>query len=83
MEFGHSPDATTNTKMELTVAIKALEYIEHPTDVILHIGLTYLKDAFSKFWIVATKPVKVIVVTTITFISIPHHNMEVGERTWQ
>lgn len=67
--FGHAPDEiTTNNKMELTAAIKALEYLEHPTNVTLYTDSTYLKDAFSKSWIskwqqnnwktVAKQPVK-------------------------
>ncbi len=60
-------DATTNNRMELMAAIKALEALKRPTKVRLHTDSTYLKDGITR-WIsgwksngwktAAKKPVK-------------------------
>ena len=58
---------TTNNKMELTAAIKALEYFERRKDLIIHTDSKYVKDGIET-WIInwkkngwktaAKKPVK-------------------------
>lgn len=64
--FGHDPE-TTNNRMELTAAIRALEALKRPARVRLHTDSKYLKDGITE-WIrrwktngwktAAKKPVK-------------------------
>lgn len=48
--YGGEPD-TTNNRMELTAAIKALESLKIPCEVDLHTDSGYLQNAFVKKWI--------------------------------
>ena len=48
--YGAVPD-TTNNRMELTAAIKALEALKMPCKVILTTDSTYLKNAFTEGWL--------------------------------
>ena len=52
--FGAEP-ATTNNRMELTAAIKALEALKVPCDVDLHTDSSYLQNAFTKRWLINWK----------------------------
>jgi len=45
---------TTNNRMELTAAIKALEALERPSDITIVTDSSYVKDGLTK-WIVAWK----------------------------
>ncbi|WP_138381385.1 ribonuclease HI [Luteithermobacter gelatinilyticus] len=64
--FGGAAE-TTNNRMELTAAIKAINAVKYPCRIILHTDSTYLKDGITK-WIhgwkkngwrtAAKKPVK-------------------------
>lgn len=47
---GGSPD-TTNNRMELTAALKALQALKEPCNVKLHTDSQYLKRAFTDGWI--------------------------------
>ena len=42
---------TTNNRMELTAAIRALEALKVPCDVDLHTDSSYLQNAFAKRWL--------------------------------
>ena len=42
---------TTNNRMELMAAIKALEFLETPHEVFLHSDSQYLTNAFTKDWL--------------------------------
>ena len=42
---------TTNNRMELTAAIKALEALKKPCEVDLHTDSSYLQNAFVKRWL--------------------------------
>ncbi len=44
-------NATTNNRMELTAAIRALEALKVPCDVDLHTDSAYLQNAFVKRWL--------------------------------
>lgn len=48
---GRSPD-TTNNRMELTAALKALQALKEPCNVRLHTDSLYLKRAFTDGWII-------------------------------
>ena len=48
--YGAEPD-TTNNRMELTAAIRALEALKVPCEVDLHTDSSYLQNAFVKRWI--------------------------------
>ena len=48
--WGAEPD-TTNNRMELTAAIRALEALKVPCDVDLHTDSSYLSNAFVKGWL--------------------------------
>ena len=52
--YGAEP-GTTNNRMELTAAIKALEALKVPCDVDLHTDSAYLQNAFVKRWLVNWK----------------------------
>ena len=52
--YGAEPN-TTNNRMELTAAIKALEALKVPCDVDLHTDSSYLQNAFVKRWLVNWK----------------------------
>lgn len=52
--YGAEP-ATTNNRMELTAAIKALEALKRPCDVDLHTDSSYLQNAFVKHWLTSWK----------------------------
>lgn len=47
---GGSPQ-TTNNRMEMTAALKALQALEEPTHVRLHTDSAYLANAFKQDWI--------------------------------
>ncbi len=47
---GGEPD-TTNNRMEITAAIKALEALKTPCDVDLYTDSSYLQNTFEKRWI--------------------------------
>ncbi len=47
---GFEPD-TTNNRMELTAAVKALEALKEPCEVILHTDSAYIHNAFEQHWI--------------------------------
>ena len=44
-------NSTTNNRMELTAAIRALEALKVPCDVDLHTDSAYLQNAFVKRWL--------------------------------
>ena len=48
--YGAEPD-TTNNRMEITAAIKALEALKTPCDVDLYTDSAYLQNTFAKKWI--------------------------------
>jgi len=47
---GYEAD-TTNNRMELTAALKALECLKEPCDVAIYSDSAYLVDAFNKNWL--------------------------------
>ena len=47
---GYEPD-TTNNRMELTAAVKALEALKEPCRITLYSDSTYLISAFNEGWI--------------------------------
>ncbi|MDD3840324.1 MAG: ribonuclease HI [Clostridia bacterium] len=47
---GGNPN-TTNNRMELTAAVKALELIKRPSDIILYSDSAYLINAFTRKWV--------------------------------
>lgn len=47
---GRHPE-TTNNRMEMTAALKALQALEEPTHVKLHTDSAYLANAFNQGWI--------------------------------
>ncbi len=49
-EMSGGADETTNNRMELTAAIKALEALKRPCTVDLHTDSTYVRDGITK-WI--------------------------------
>ena len=51
---GAEPD-TTNNRMELTAAIRALEALKVPCEVDLYTDSAYLQNAFVKRWLVSWK----------------------------
>ncbi|MBQ7150886.1 MAG: ribonuclease HI [Synergistaceae bacterium] len=51
-EIYGSEENTTNNRMELMAAIKALEALKTPCDVDLHTDSAYLQNAFVKRWLV-------------------------------
>ncbi len=50
-EFYGAEANTTNNRMELTAAIKALEALKFPCDVELHTDSQYLQKAFESGWL--------------------------------
>ena len=52
-EISGFEDDTTNNRMELTAAIRALECLKEPCDVTLYSDSAYLVNAFNKKWIVS------------------------------
>lgn len=50
-EISGAEAASTNNRMELTAAIKALETLTKPCRVVLHTDSRYLRDAFEAGWI--------------------------------
>lgn len=52
--YGAEPN-TTNNRMELTAAIRALEALKVPCDVDLHTDSSYLQNAFVKRWLINWK----------------------------
>ena len=50
-EIYGSENATTNNRMELTAAIRALEALKVPCEVDLHTDSAYLQNAFVKHWL--------------------------------
>ena len=52
--WGAEP-GTTNNRMELTAAIRALEALKVPCDVDLHTDSSYLSNAFTKGWLKSWK----------------------------
>jgi len=49
---GYDPE-TTNNRMELLAAIKALSALKEPCSVVLYSDSSYLTDAFLKDWLVS------------------------------
>ena len=47
---GFVPD-TTNNRMELTAAVRALEALKEPCEVVVHTDSSYIHNAFSQRWI--------------------------------
>ena len=54
IELNGGANNTTNNKMELTAAIKALEYFEHRKDLIIYTDSKYVKDGIES-WIINWK----------------------------
>ena len=50
-EIYGSENSTTNNRMELTAAIRALEALKVPCDVDIHTDSAYLQNAFVKRWL--------------------------------
>lgn len=50
-EIYGSENSTTNNRMELTAAIRALEELKVPCEVDLHTDSAYLQNAFVKRWL--------------------------------
>ena len=50
-EIGGGEENTTNNRMELTAAIKALECLKQPCEVVLYSDSSYLVDSHIKGWI--------------------------------
>ncbi len=50
-EIYGSENSTTNNRMELTAAIRALEALKVPCEVDLHTDSAYLQNAFVKRWL--------------------------------
>ena len=50
-EISGAEDMTTNNRMELLAAIRALECLKEPCDVTLYSDSAYLVDAFQKKWV--------------------------------
>jgi len=50
-EISGFEDDTTNNRMELLAAIRALENLKEPCDVNLYTDSAYLADAFQKNWV--------------------------------
>ncbi len=50
-ELSGSELNTTNNRMELTGAIRALEHLKKPSHVVLHTDSTYVKNAFTNHWL--------------------------------
>lgn len=50
-EISGFEESTTNNRMELTAAIKALELLKEPCEVDLYSDSAYLVNAFSEGWI--------------------------------
>jgi ribonuclease HI len=51
LELSGSEAATTNNRMELTAAIKALEALREPCEVTITTDSQYLQHAFTKGWL--------------------------------
>ena len=51
LEIYGAEDNTTNNRMELTAAIKALGALKFPCEVDLHTDSEYLHNAFAKGWL--------------------------------
>ncbi len=78
-------DPTTNNRMELMAAIRALESLKRPVNVVLHTDSTYLKDGITR-WIdgwkrngwktAARKPVKNIDLWQRLDAALAGHNVE-------
>jgi ribonuclease HI len=51
LELSGAEAATTNNRMELTAAIKALEALREPCDVTITTDSQYLQHAFTKGWL--------------------------------
>ncbi len=52
-ELSGGEESTTNNRMELTAAIKALSALKEPCEVTLYTDSEYLSNAFNKGWIYA------------------------------
>ena len=52
--FSGSEDATTNNRMELTAAIKAIESVDEKESIILHTDSTYVQKGITE-WIINWK----------------------------
>jgi ribonuclease HI len=50
-ELSGSEPATTNNRMELTGAIRALEALKQPCEVLLHTDSQYVHKAFTEDWL--------------------------------
>ena len=82
--WGGEPD-TTNNRMEMTAAIRAIEAVKRPVKIRLHTDSTYVKDGITK-WIVNwkkkgwktanRKPVKNMDLWQALDEAIAHHDVE-------
>jgi ribonuclease HI len=52
LELSGREENTTNNRMELTGAIKALEVLKQPCDVVIVTDSKYVQHAFTKNWLV-------------------------------
>jgi ribonuclease HI len=50
-ELSDGSPRTTNNEMELTAALKALETLERPARVAVHVDSSYLMNGFAKGWV--------------------------------
>jgi ribonuclease HI len=50
-ELSGAEPATTNNRMELTAAIRALQALKRPCEVVIHTDSTYVKNAFTNGWL--------------------------------
>ena len=50
-ELYDSEPNTTNNRMELTAAIRALQALKYPCSVTLHTDSTYMRNAFTRGWL--------------------------------
>jgi ribonuclease HI len=82
--WGGEPD-TTNNRMEMTAAIKAIEAVKRPVKIRLHTDSTYVKDGITKWienwkkkgWKTANrKPVKNIDLWQLLDAAVAQHDVE-------
>ena len=51
LELSGGEESTTNNRMELTAAVKALSALKEPCDVTLYTDSRYIEQAFSQGWV--------------------------------
>ncbi|MDA0652478.1 MAG: ribonuclease HI [Proteobacteria bacterium] len=82
--WGGEPD-TTNNRMEMTAAIRAIEAVKRPLKIRLHTDSTYVKDGITKWitnwkkkgWKTANrKPVKNMDLWQLLDDAVARHNVE-------